>query len=185
VRAARQAVGLQASGDPVVAFDDFVRRERAALVAFAWALTGSLVIAEEVAQEAISAAWLSWDQVGGYERPGTWARRVVANRSATVRRSAGREVRALTRLAVGRDVDSASVNVEIDLPEDANELWRAVRELPRRQAQTVALFYLEDRSVAEIANILDIAESTVKVHLHKARLSLASSLGLGTKKGDR
>jgi RNA polymerase sigma-70 factor (ECF subfamily) len=159
------------------AFDAFARRERSALVAFGWSLTGSRAAAEEIAQEALVAAWRSWDAVGGYDRPGAWARRVVANRASSHRRSAGREDRALARLA-GRAGGGAPDAVE--LPEPDAELWEAVRRLPDRQAQAIALFYLEDRSVAETAAILDCAEGTVKAHLHKARLSLARMLGLLT-----
>jgi RNA polymerase sigma-70 factor (ECF subfamily) len=59
-------------------------------------------------------------------------------------------------------------------PDD--EFWDAVRMLPARQAQCVALLYLEDRSVAEIAEILEIAPGTVRVHLHEARTTLAVRL---------
>ena len=54
-----------------------------------------------------------------------------------------------------------------------------MRLLPRRQAQTVALFYALDMSVADIAGILGCAEGTVKVHLHRARASLAATLHQG------
>jgi RNA polymerase sigma-70 factor (ECF subfamily) len=56
--------------------------------------------------------------------------------------------------------------------------WDAVRSLPRRQAHVVALFYLEDRPVAEIAQILEIAQGTVKKHLFDGRQALARRLGL-------
>jgi len=153
-------------------FDDFARRERSALVAFGWSLTASLAIAEEIAQEALVAAWRSWDAVGDYDKPGAWARRVVANRASTHWRSAGRETRALERLAGGAPPDV------VELPEPDAALWAAVRRLPDRQAHVVALHYLEDRSVAETAAILDLAEGTVKAHLSKARLALARALGL-------
>jgi RNA polymerase sigma-70 factor (ECF subfamily) len=41
----------------------------------------------------------------------------------------------------------------------------------------VALFYLEDRPMAEIAQILGCSKATVKVHLFKARKRLAELLG--------
>jgi RNA polymerase sigma-70 factor (ECF subfamily) len=59
----------------------------------------------------------------------------------------------------------------------ATELWREVRRLPRRQAQTVALFYLEDRSVNDIASILRCTSGSVKQHLHRGRVTLAARLG--------
>ena len=63
-------------------------------------------------------------------------------------------------------------------PETDDPHVTAVRRLPDRQAHVVALHYLEDRLVAETAAILELAEGTVKAHLHKARLALARSLGL-------
>lgn len=152
-------------------FDGFALRERRRLVAFAWSLTGDFAAAEDVAQEALEAAWHRWDRVGGYDKPGAWARRVVANRAAGRRRRSGRERRALTRWAGG-----AADAVELTPADD--QFWCAVRDLPPRQAQAVALHYLEDRSIADIATVLGCAEGTVKVHLHRGRLALARTLGL-------
>jgi RNA polymerase sigma-70 factor (ECF subfamily) len=53
-----------------------------------------------------------------------------------------------------------------------------VRALPPRQAQVVALHYVEDRSVADIAAVLGTAEGTIKAHLFKARAALAAALGV-------
>jgi RNA polymerase sigma-70 factor, ECF subfamily len=58
--------------------------------------------------------------------------------------------------------------------------WRTVRSLPPRQAQCVALYYLEDRSAEEIAEILHCAVSTVRVHLHRGRLILEERLRDGS-----
>lgn len=155
-------------------FDAFAWRERTRLVTFAWTLTGSLAVAEELAQEALIAAWHGWDRVGTYDRPGAWARRVVANRAAGVHRRAGREHRAVGRLAGSGLADEPDVAIGV---ENA-ALWEAVRALSLRQAQVVSLHYLEDRSVGEIAAILGCAEGTVKAHLYRGRRELARRLGL-------
>jgi RNA polymerase sigma-70 factor (ECF subfamily) len=162
-------------GRSIETFEAFARRERAKLVTLGWALTGNLAAAEELAQDALASAWQSWDRVGSYERPGAWARRAVANRAAGVRRRAGREQRALVRL-VGRT--PTADGSALDIGDDNAALWKAVRSLPTRQAQVLALHYLEDRPVREIASILDCAEATVKVHLHRGREALARRLGL-------
>jgi RNA polymerase sigma-70 factor (ECF subfamily) len=52
----------------------------------------------------------------------------------------------------------------------------AVRRLPGMQRAAVTLFYFEDRSVAEIADLLGCAEPTARVHLHRARKRLAELL---------
>lgn len=152
-------------------FEAFVRRERRPLTAFAWSLTGDRGVAEDVVQEALEAAWQRWGEVSGYDRPGAWARRVVANRAAGRGRRAGRE-----RRAYGRWMGGRSDEVEPEMPDES--FWDEVRNLPERQAQAVALFYLEDLPVADIAVVLGCAEGTVKAHLHRGRLRLAHALGL-------
>lgn len=152
-------------------FETFARRQRKPLTAFAWTLTGDFGVAEDLAQDALQAAWQAWDRVGSLEAPGAWVRRAVINRAAGHRRRAGREHRALARLA-GRP--TATVELE---PTDGR-FWSEVRKLPERQAQAVALHYLEDCSVAEIALALGCAAATVRVHLHRGRRALGHALGL-------
>lgn len=65
-------------------FDVFFRREFRALVGLARALSGSQVAAEDIAQEALVAAYKRWGEVGSLDNPGAWVRRVVANRSVSV-----------------------------------------------------------------------------------------------------
>ena len=61
-------------------------------------------------------------------------------------------------------------------PEPTDDFWALVRQLPPRQAAAVALHYLEDRPVTEVAAILGCAEGTAKAHLHKGRAALARLL---------
>jgi len=83
------------------------------------------------------------------------------------------EARALARVAARRQPPVA------ELPAAHAQFWAAVRVLPKRQAQAVALYYLEDLPVAEIAATLGAAEGTVRASLHKARAALARRLDLG------
>jgi RNA polymerase sigma-70 factor (ECF subfamily) len=53
-----------------------------------------------------------------------------------------------------------------------------VRGLPDRQAQAVAHFYLGDRSVASVAEAMELSTGAVKSHLSRARETLARQLGL-------
>lgn len=141
------------------------------MIGLAYALSGSRTAAEDLAQEAFIAAHKSWDKVGAYDKPGAWVRRVVANKSVSLFRRRMREAKALARLRLPEAVMPV-------LPAHDDEFWAAVRALPKRQSQAIALHYLEDRSVADIAEILECAEGTVKVHLRNGRLTLADRLGL-------
>jgi RNA polymerase sigma-70 factor, ECF subfamily len=97
-------------------------------------------------------------------------RRVVANLAVSGFRRRLAESRALVRLAARREPDPP-------LEAAALDFWRAVRALPSRQRQAVALFYLEDWPVAEIARFLGCTEPTVRGHLHRGRAALARHLG--------
>ena len=55
-------------------------------------------------------------------------------------------------------------------------LWAAVRALPRRQRQVVALRFVEDRSIGDIASIVGCDEPTVRTHLRRGRLAVAATL---------
>lgn len=59
---------------------------------------------------------------------------------------------------------------------DRIDIERAVARLPRRQRQAITLHYLADLSVAEVAGVLGIAESSVKTHLGAARAALRERL---------
>jgi RNA polymerase sigma factor (sigma-70 family) len=173
-RAARSRLVLGSSEAvaeaPPEAFEDFYVREYAAVVGLAYALSGSRWGAEDLAQEAFLAAHRDWERIGSYEQPAAWVRRVVANLSVSAFRRRAAEAKALARVAFGRGEPLP------DLAAADPEFWAAVRALPRRQAQVVALFYLEDRSVADVAETLDMTPGTVKRHLYDGRKALARRL---------
>jgi RNA polymerase sigma-70 factor (sigma-E family) len=151
-------------------FDRFYRREYRQVVALAYALSGSQSGVEDLAQDAFVAAFRDWERVGRYVDPGAWVRRVVANRSVSVWRRRLAELRAVIRLAGGAPTTPK------ELEPAAGEVWKTVRRLPTRQAQAVALRYLEDRSIEDIAAILECSTGAVKQHLFRARRRLAEQL---------
>jgi len=153
-------------------FDSFYRRELPALVAFARSLSGSSA-ADDIAQDAMLAAYRRWDTVSGMDVPVAWVRRVCANRAVSGLRRRAVEARGLVRLGSQRPPAEP-------LPEEYEAFWAEVRRLPRRQAQTIALQLVYDLSVADIALTLGMAEGTVKSHLSRGRSALAQSLGRPT-----
>jgi RNA polymerase sigma factor (sigma-70 family) len=155
-------------------FERFYGREFRSVVGLAYALSGSRAASEDLAQEAFIAAHRNWDKVGAYEKPEAWVRRVVSNLSVSRFRKRTTEMKALTRLAGFRKETA----VLPTLPAEAEEFWATVRRLPKRQAQAIALHYLDDLPVTEIAEILECSPNTVKVHLHKGRKRLADTLGV-------
>ena len=153
-----------------ITFDDFFRVEYPRVVGLAAVLCGRAAVAEELAQEAFVSVYRHWDRVAGYDDPGAWVRHVVMNLATSALRRRASEARCVVRFSRRRQPPTP------DLPVD-DDFWRSVRSLPRRQAQCIALHYLEDRSAEDIAMILEIATATVRVHLHHGRATLAERLG--------
>lgn len=149
-------------------FEEFFAEEYPRLVPMLHALTGDRSRAEDLAQESLAQAHREWQRITRYDKPGAWLRRVARNLASNSARRSRREQRALRRVPGDQHVELGS---------DDEELWGHVRSLPDQQRWAVALFYVEDRSVAEVAEVLDVSEGTVKTHLSRARATLAVRLG--------
>jgi RNA polymerase sigma-70 factor, ECF subfamily len=159
-------------------FEDVYLREFSGVFALAYALSGSRWAAEDIAQDAFVVAHRQWGRISGYDDPGAWVRRVAANLAVSGVRRRLAEARALVRLA-GRQPEQPYAA----LPAQDGDFWRAVRRLPRRQAQVVALVALGELSTAEVAATLGCSQRTAQVHLQKARATLAQRLGLPAEQG--
>lgn len=102
-----------------------------------------------------------------------WALRIVSRRVAREirRRQSGR------RLATAIQAEADPLVNEAGPDEvDAAKVRAAMATLPPAQAATVALFYLEDLSVTEVATALDVPVGTVKTRLMHARARLRALL---------
>ncbi len=154
-------------------FDAFFRVEYPKLLALGRALAPSA--AHDLAQEALIRACRHWPSVSEYDIPGAWVRRVMLRLVADHHRSHRRRERAIDRFRAGGGVTTNSESDGIDV--DDERWFDAVRSLPARQASVVALHYIDQLSVAEVAEVLEIAPGTVKSSLSRARTRLARTLG--------
>lgn len=125
-------------------------------------------VAEEITQDAFLKLLQKWSTVADYERPEAWVRKVAVRMAI---RHVGRE-----RSRPGREFKAQPWPTR-EPPDPDPGVVRAVRELAPMQRAVVVLFYWEDRPVVEIARTLQVSESTVKQHLHRARTRLAGVLG--------
>ena len=121
--------------------------------------------AEDVTQEAFIQLLNSWRRVSRYDLPDAWVRRVAIR---IAMRRARREKKRVVLEALGT-VPGEHTTRDPDV-------LLAIAELPLAQRAAIVLFYYEDRPVREIASLLSCSESTARVHLHKARQRLGSTL---------
>lgn len=135
-------------------------------LACAYAMTGDLGEAEELAQEAYSRAWPRWSSLRGYDDPGAWVRH-VATRLAVSRWRRART--AATFLARSRGPESAAPPSE-----ETVALVAALKQLPEAQRRAVVLHHLGELPVVEIARMEQCPEGTVKARLARGRAALAT-----------
>ncbi|WP_375551983.1 RNA polymerase sigma factor [Rhodophyticola porphyridii] len=143
------------------------------LLAHAVRLLGDREMARDVVQEAWVEILRGLPRLRDPVAFPAWATRIVTRRVARqIRRQiASREI----MRAAAAELPAATPEAGPDAA-DARAVRGAVAALPPDHAATVALFYLEDMSVAEVAVALDIPHGTVKSRLMHARLKLREAL---------
>lgn len=129
---------------------------------------------DDAAQDAFLSALR---HLGRYDpsRPfGPWLMRIVANAAADRRRR--RKVRAADELSEATSGGGPGPDVETDRWAFLAAFRRALALLPERQRLAVTLFDVEGYSHAQIAEILDIPQGTVRSDVFHARRRLRTAL---------
>jgi RNA polymerase sigma-70 factor (ECF subfamily) len=154
------------------ALDALVARWHLPLWKYARRLTGS----EEAADDAVQDVWLRILRgLPGLREPARlrpWifgiARRVLMDR-----------LRAQYAALPLADVDVAGLAEQDDsgaTPEDIDQLHEALEALPLLEREVLVLFYLDELSLAELADVLAIPLGTAKSRLFRARRILRARL---------
>ena len=152
-------------------FEDLYMLEVPGLVAVATALTGDRADGEDLVQDTMVRAFIHWDRVARLERPGGWCHRVLTNACRSWWRRRRTEARYLAHL---RRVEPSTGAPSPDVL----AFWGVVRSLPTRPRQVVALHFAGDRTMAEIAAILDLPEGTVRSDIARCRVIIQQQMGL-------
>jgi RNA polymerase sigma-70 factor (ECF subfamily) len=135
---------------------------------------GDAEAAADCVADAFERAFVRWRRVSRLEDPVGWIRRVAINRAIDQGRRRRRRDRAVERLSVEHGGES-STDEGIESAGGADTtLTAAVATLSRQQRAVVALFYVDDLTVAEVAATMELSEGAVKYHLHQARERLRS-----------
>ena len=152
-------------GDPD-AFESLYRRHKDGLFAFLYRSCGQSPVVEEVAQD----TWLAViSGAGSYRAQGsfkTWLYQIGRNRLADYWRRRDNVHKSLA------DTDEPVVHPTVQEGEDAmTDIMSAVAALPAEQRDTV-LLREQGFSLADIGQIMDAGEETVKSRLRYARKQL-------------
>lgn len=151
-------------------FDSWVEVRVAALLRFAYLVTGSQQAAEDAVQSALASACEKWSGVSTRDDPDAYVRRMVVNAHISAWRRSGRRESPVAEVRDATVADPAQVVVEHDA------VWRMCAALPPQQRASVVLRFYEDLEYDEIAAILGVTAATVRSHVHRALAALRREL---------
>jgi len=139
---------------------------------------GDAALADDIAQEAFIKAFLHLETFGDRSTFSTWLFRIAYNCFCDNKRAAERyspvEVEKLTVIA----------SEKADQAFDHQELYLAMDQLNTKERTALLLFYMEEKSLKEIAVIARMPVNTVKAHLSRGRLHVSEHLkAIGHERG--
>ena len=153
-------------------FDTFFLAHYPRVVRSLTAIAGNREMAADATQEAFLKAYARWRRIRRYSAPEAWVRRVAINRMNDIRRAEERRRAREARVAEPEgalDGGLAGVDGEGDVA-------ALLARLPERQRMAMALYYVDDLSVREVARVMKISNGAVKFHLNRGRAALAGLL---------
>lgn len=164
----------RAAAGETSAFAELVRRHQGKVRGLLLRLCGDRTLADDLAQEVFLRAYRGLWGFEGRSSFGTWLYRISYN--AYLNHST--RVRKWSSLPSAYDAETAAPDDALSPPRSdlRRDLEAAVATLAQRYRGVVVLYYLQDLSYPEIAEILDVPLGTVKTHLHRAKRILRSRL---------
>lgn len=157
------------------ALDQLVRRWQPRLIAHAYRMIGDSELAKDVTQDAWVDIIRSLKRLQETRAFPAWAFRIVSRRSADVIKKR-QSVRSLKSALDGEPKDKNEAQRRTEAMADRSSLANALALLPNEQRVVMALFYLEEFTVSEVAHSLEIPVGTVKTRLMHGRKKMRSAL---------
>jgi RNA polymerase sigma factor (sigma-70 family) len=131
--------------------------------------------AEDIVQEAFIRLARSLHRIKDPARAPAYLRSIVLNLARDHNR---RGLLSIRHQMPANDLDPRGVDETISDNDDHRRLIAAVRALPRRQRDCIALRYLLELPVAEVADTLGLSQNSVKTHLKRGLTNLRTAHGL-------
>lgn len=155
------------------AWEALVRQHQEPAFRLAYLILGDAGQAEDITQEAFLRAYRAINRYD-VERPfRPWLLTITANLARNRRRSLGRYWAAVKRFVERNPEPQTAHNAErieekVSQRWTSQRLWEAIQRLDEKDQQIIYLRYFLDLPVVEAAEVLSVAEGTIKSRLHRA-----------------
>lgn len=155
-----------ANGD-TAAWGPLMLAHQQAVFRLAYLLLGDPDEAEDIAQETFLRAWKYLRRFDSARPLRPWLLGIASNLASNRRRSAGRYLAALTQ-AFRNEPPGTNIEEKSLQHIESDTLWQAVKTLDFADQQIIYLRYFLELPIYETAQVLDVAEGTVKSRLNRA-----------------
>jgi len=156
------------------AFDLIVTHFSDKIMHLTYSIVSNDAFAEDVVQDVLLRAWRGLPAYRGEASVSTWIYSITRNTCLTALRRVGhKNSLSIEEPAVRMETES------LPSPQQSALLWdlpTLLTSLPDKQRQVFVLFYVEEKSYAEVALLLDLPVGTIKTYLHRGRKTIASLL---------
>jgi RNA polymerase sigma-70 factor (sigma-E family) len=150
-------------------FADFYQEAKDDCLRAVAASIGDRQAAEDAVAEAFARAWSAWRRVRVHPEPRAWVVRTALNANVSWWRRHRHEMLSPGRNQPGPAPDPSE-------RADGLDVMAALRRLPARQREVIALRFLLDLDTARTAEVLGIAPGTVTAHLARGIATLRAAL---------
>jgi len=157
-------------------YAEIIRRYQGRIYSCAYAITQNSHDAADVAQEVFVRFYKNIEQFDTRRPLSPYLMTIAINCTRNLFRD--RKMKFVESEEENKDImenisDSSPNPVEaISIAEKSSKIREMVNNLPISMREICALFYLSEKSCSEVAQILNISESSVKTGLHRARKKL-------------
>jgi RNA polymerase sigma-70 factor (ECF subfamily) len=174
-----RALVIRLQQGDIDALGNLYDRHRRLVYRTALAITNDEEVAADLLQDAFLRLYRFVHRVDPSRPLEPWLYRVTTNLAYTLMKRRKRWWRALKEMAdvLSREPKPSSENLT-EHEEECELIRRAVAALPMTHRVVIVLYYVNDQSIREISEILDIPVGTVKSRLYYGRQSLKKKLGM-------
>lgn len=160
------------------AFEELVTKYQKKVINFVYRYTGNPSVAEELAQESFIRVYRAAGSYRPEARFTTWLFTIVRNICMNYKTREGRHDQQMDPEAASLQLSSSESNPETEAlrREMRQKIQAAIQELPETLRAPLVLNHFNQMQYEEIAKILNLSLTAVKVRIHRAKAALAEKL---------